>query len=99
MNMNDKKTYVWKLATFLHGQNMVMSGEELAEHLNRNNFLTSYGQEYQGGRGTYRLIKQTWKWLNDELGLEKEAFHIARAFVKPNGKCITTTRFEVIKYN
>jgi hypothetical protein len=85
MGMNDKKTYIWKLATFLHSQEMVMSGEELADHLNRNNFLTSYGTEYQGGRGTYRLIKQTWEWLNNELKLDKEALHVARAFVKPDG--------------
>ena len=85
MSMNDKKTYIWKLATFLYSQDMVMSGEELAEHLNRNNFLTSYGTEYQGGRKTYRLIKQTWKWVNDDLGLDKEALHVARAFVKPDG--------------
>ena len=85
MNMNDKKTYIWKLAVFLYSQEMVMSGEELADHLNRNKFLTSYGTEYQGGRGTYRLIKQTWAWLNDDLGLDKEALCVARAFVKPNG--------------
>lgn len=41
MTMNDKKVYIWKLGVFLHAQNMVMSGEELAEHLNRNKFLTS----------------------------------------------------------
>lgn len=86
MSMNDKKTYVWKLAVFLSSQKMVMSGEELAEHLNRNKFLTSYGTEYQGGRGTYRLISQTWEWLQNELKLEEEAKHVALAFVKPDGK-------------
>ena len=85
MNMNDKKTYIWKLAEFLHNQGMVMSGEELADHLNRNDFLTSYGTQYQGGRGTYKLILETWKWLNDDLGLNKEAEHVAIAFVKPDG--------------
>jgi hypothetical protein len=85
MQMNDKKTYIWKLAAFLCSQGMVMSGEELADHLNRNNFLTSYGTEYQGGRGTYRLIQQTWAWLNDDLGLTKEAQYVAKAFVKPDG--------------
>jgi len=84
--MNEKKIYIWKLATFLHSQEMIMSGEELAEHLNRNNFLTSYGTEYQGGRGTYKLIKQTWKWLYEDLNLKVEATHIAKAFVKPNGE-------------
>lgn len=83
--MNEKKLYIWKLATFLHSQEMLMSGEELAEHLNRNQFLTSYGTEYQGGRGTYKLINQTWKWLHNDLKLPEEAKHVASAFVKPNG--------------
>ena len=83
--MNEKKTYILRLATFLHANSMVMSGDELAAHLNRNSFLTSYGTEYEGGRGTYRLIRQTWKWLNDELGLPQEAEHVALAFVKPDG--------------
>ena len=83
--MNEKKIYIWRLATFLHSHNMVMSGEELAEHLNRNNFLTNYGTEYQGGRGTYKLIEQTWKWLHNDLNLPSEAIHISKAFVKPDG--------------
>ena len=82
--MNQKKTYIWKLAIFLASNKMKMSGEELAEHFNRNNFLTSYGTEYQGGRGTYKLISETYNWLKD-LGLQNEADKIAEAFVKPNG--------------
>ena len=82
--MNQKKAYIWKLAIFLASNGMKMSGEELAEHLNRNNFLTSYGAEYQGGRGTYKLISETYHWLKD-LGLQGEADKIAEAFVKPNG--------------
>jgi hypothetical protein len=82
--MNEKKIYVWKLASFLNSHEMVMSGEELADHLNRNNFLTSYGTEYHGGRGTYKLIRETWNWLND-LQLPNEANRVAEAFVKPDG--------------
>ncbi len=62
-----------------------MSGEELAAHLNRNEFLTSYGTEYAGGRGTYTLIRKTWEWLEHDLGLPSEAEHVARAFVRPDG--------------
>lgn len=83
--MNQKKLYIWRLAVFLHQYEMKMSGEELADHLNRNNFLTSYGEEYQGGRGTYKLIGETWNWINNELGLEDEAKKIAFAFVKKDG--------------
>jgi hypothetical protein len=83
--MNEKKTYIWRLATFLHHHGMTMSGDELADHLNRNEFLTSYGSEYAGGRGTYTLIRKTWEWLEQDLGLPAEAEHVARAFVRPGG--------------
>jgi hypothetical protein len=82
--MIEKKIYLWKLATFLNANSMTMSGEELADHLNRNNFLTSYGTEYQGGRGTYRLISETYNWVKDVMGTA-EAAVIAEAFVKPDG--------------
>ena len=64
---------------------MTMSAEELAAHLNRNNFVTSYGAEYQGGRGTYKLIKETWDWLQNGLTLPDEARKVAEAFVKSDG--------------
>jgi len=83
--MNEKKLYVWQLADFLSNHDMRMSGEELADHLNRNNFLTNYGTEYQGGRGTYTLIRETWNWLQHDLQLPEEASKIAEAFVKPDG--------------
>lgn len=82
--MEQKKLYIWKLAAFLSEHKMTMSGEELAEHLNRNGFLTSYGTEYQGGRGTYKLIRETWQWITD-LNLPEEAIKVANAFVKPDG--------------
>lgn len=83
--MNTKKHYVWQLAAFLNNFGTTMSGEELAEHLNRNNLLTNYGAEYQGGRGTYTLIRETWKWVKNDLGLPNEAQKIAEAFVKQDG--------------
>lgn len=83
--MNQKKLYIWRLASFLHQYGMRMSGEELADHLNRNGFLTAYGSEYAGGRGTYKLIRETWHWVHDDLGLDEEAQRIAEAFVKPDG--------------
>lgn len=83
--METKKFYIWQLAAFLASHGMTMSAEELADHLNRNNFLTSYGTEYQGGRGTYKLIKETWEWLQTGLKLPNEATKVAESFVKPDG--------------
>ena len=82
--MNNKKAYIWKLAVFLDSNNMKMSGKELAEHLNRNNFLTVYGAEYVGGKGTYKLISETYHWL-DRLDLKDEADKVARVYVKQDG--------------
>ena len=80
-----KKLYLWKLATFLSQEGMKMSGEELAHHLNRNGFATGYGTAYTGGRGIYTLIRETWNWIYNDLGLEAEAGKIADVFVKPDG--------------
>ncbi len=83
--MNRKKLYVWKLATFLRANGMVMSGDELANHLNRNNFKTGYETTYEGGRGTYKLVQATYRWVHGDLGLTSEAGVIAEAFVKADG--------------
>jgi hypothetical protein len=83
--MNQKKLYVWQLAAFLSHFEMKMSWKELADHLNRNRFLTGTGQKYKGERGTYTLIKETYRWVKEELGLKKEASKVAQAFVKPDG--------------
>jgi len=83
--MNKKKLYVWQLGSFLERHGMTMSGDELAAHLNRNKFLTACGTEYAGGRGTYKLIHETWRWLHDELDIADEAEKVAMAFVKSDG--------------
>jgi len=82
--MDIKKKYISDLATFLTNQKKVMSGEELATHLNRNGFRTSYGSKYKGGRGTYKLIKSTWS-AHDSVGEDVEAENVATAYVKPSG--------------
>ncbi len=82
--MDVKKQYISDLARFLNNQGKVMSGEELATHLNRNGFSTSYGSKYKGGRGTYKLIKSIWS-VHDSAGENIEAENIATAFVKPSG--------------
>ncbi len=82
----EKKVYVWKLASFLAESGMIMSGEELAVHLNRNGVLTGYETAYSGGRGIFTLIRVTWHWLNDDLQLNREAANVAVAFVNRDGE-------------
>jgi len=83
--MNKKKLYIWNLASFLCYYKMQMSGDELAVHLNRNNFFTNLGTEYVGGRGIYKLIRETWVWLDTDLKLNDEAKKVAEAYVKHDG--------------
>ncbi len=80
----DKKEYIRRLANFLVKNNTTMTGENLAEHLNWNEFLTNYGTEYQGGRGTYTLIHATYDWL-ESIGEDDDAHNVALAFKKPDG--------------
>jgi hypothetical protein len=83
-NKMDKKEYISNLAAFLVSNNNTMAGNELAQHLNRNNYKTSYGDEYQGKRGTYTLLQATYNWLAS-VGRHQDASNVALAFPKPNG--------------
>jgi len=83
--MNEKKLYIWRLARFLFSHHMTMSALELADHLNRNDFLTGYKTQFSGGRGTYRLISATYDWVAEDLGLNEEADCVAKAFVDQRG--------------
>jgi hypothetical protein len=83
--MNEKRVYLWQLASFLYNYDKKMSGEELADHLNRNGFQTEYNDDYHGGRGVYTLIRNTYNWLHDDLKFPEEAKKIALTFVKRDG--------------
>lgn len=71
--MNNKKYYIWQLSSFLASHNMKMSGEELTEHLHRNNFLRNYEQPTNVNEASTSLIKETWKWAQEDLNLSDEA--------------------------
>jgi hypothetical protein len=83
MKKNSKRHYVLHLAKFLRDHNTVMSGRELAEHLNRNGFKTETAYKYEGVRGTYRMIKTVFDWAKKE---GEDCSAIAEAFVKPDGR-------------
>lgn len=80
----DKKDYITKLGEFLTDNGTTMSVSELAEHLNRNNFKTNYGSEYQGKRGTYTLVDAVYDELANN-GNQAMADKVARAFPKNDG--------------
>ena len=82
--MSPKKIFIRDLANHLATTSTVMSGPELAEHLNRNGYQTDYGTNYQGTQGTYTLIKATYSELMNS-GDSTSANNVSLAFVKEDG--------------
>lgn len=80
----EKKEYIRQLGIFLVSTKTSMNGEALATLLNWNNFKTSDGLKYEGGRGTYTLISATYDWLVKN-GNPVDADKVAIAFKKPDG--------------
>lgn len=82
--MSPKKIFIKDLAAHLTNTKSVMSGPELAKHLNRNNIKTDSGSNYVGSQGTYALVKATYKELISN-GDFVNANNVALAFVKEDG--------------
>jgi len=80
----ESKEYVAVIGNFLAEHGTKMSAEELAAHLNRNDFRTGYNTPYAGGRGVYKLIHATYDWLVAQ-GKQKDADAVASAFTKTDG--------------
>lgn len=59
---------------------------DLARRLNERGLKTSYGSEYAGGRGTYRLIRAAY-WCYERMEEHDKAKHIADSFVNAKGNC------------
>jgi hypothetical protein len=82
---NEKKMYLVKLAEFLVNNGTTMSGSELVDHFNRNKILTSLGTEYCHSRGIYRLLAETYVWL-ESMGIDSITNKFLKAFVDGNGE-------------
>ena len=82
--MSPKKIFIKDLAAHLTNTKSVMSGPELAKHLNRNNIKTDAGSAYIGSQGTYALVKATYNKLIS-TGDSINANYVALAFVKEDG--------------
>ncbi|WP_428331638.1 hypothetical protein [Mucilaginibacter sp.] len=83
--MNSKMTFIYRIAfTLSRCKKKTITAKELAKKLNSYGFLTGYGTAYKGGRGTYTLIKATYKAAKKVLG-KAQADLIANSFTKSNG--------------
>lgn len=71
------------IASELRKYDKTIPAEALAWLLNELGHRTNYGSTYEGGRGTYRLIRSTYHRY--EKGSPIVANDIAEAFTKPDG--------------
>jgi hypothetical protein len=60
-----------------------MSVPTLVSLVNGQGYLTNYGTEFSGGRGSYKLVSGTYHRFNS-AGHADRARNVALAFRKPN---------------
>lgn len=83
--MQELKTKLEDLGVFLNDNNLTMSFKQLADLLNTNGYRTQQGFEYEGTRGTAKIIGDIYKELVSNGKIEKsEKFRLA--FVGKNGE-------------
>lgn len=83
----DFKEFIWELSRELYACERKMTVSALAERLNAAGFRTRYGHEYQGLRGTYRLVLLTYRWRSLLAGVDS-AVAVAESFVGPSGEVV-----------
>lgn len=79
-----KANLVADIANALVKNNATMPVTILVEILNHNRFTTQRGDEYEGGRGSYRFISSLYDYFK-EIGYNQAADDVAAAFVKADG--------------
>jgi hypothetical protein len=79
---NNFRFVAW-VAVELGKRQVSMSVPALSKLLNDCGRKTTYGTPYLGGRGTYRLVRGAYHWL-DRTGKRDDAIQVAQAFRRPN---------------
>jgi hypothetical protein len=79
----DKYDFVDWVAVELRKQGTFMSVPTLVSLVNGQGYLTNYGTEFSGGRGSYKLVSGTYHRFNS-AGHADRARNVALAFRKPN---------------
>lgn len=80
----EKFKLITKVASFLVENRLKMKGADLVSFLNTNNYQTSYGTSYQGGRGIYKLIRDCWHFYSSKNDYKMTSI-IEKAFVNNQG--------------
>ena len=83
--MNNKIDKIAKdIAAIFAASKMTMPVKIFSDVLNHNKLKTSYGTEYKGKRGTYKLVKDI--WARTEKTCQQDADNIASVFVDSKDK-------------
>ena len=80
---SDKYECVAWVADELKKRDTFMSVPSLCTLLNEHGYRTNYGEEFSGGRGSYRLVSGTYHRM-EESGYPERARNVALAFRRPN---------------
>lgn len=81
----DIKDFIAKLANELASKGRTMDSKQLASVLNANGFSTTYGDEYQGARGTSNVISSAYRNAMAQ-GDQISADNIATVFTNTAGE-------------
>ena len=82
--MEEKFIFVFWLALHLKAQGQQRDGLQLAAELNARGLRTSFGETFKGLRGTYKLLKAAYRYVERRFGANVAAV-IADVFTKPDG--------------
>lgn len=85
-DLTRNRQFVSELANALFKEGKKITAKELADKLNSAGHMTGYGTAFNGGRGTYMLIRGVYHWLDKVIDSHEEATAVARAFTKPDGR-------------
>lgn len=80
----DNKKYIHEVAVAARQSGNTIYVADIVAAMNHLGYTTSYGTEYEGGRGSYKLISDTYKWLVSQ-GKQGDADMVAMTYVKPDG--------------
>jgi hypothetical protein len=81
--MNSKK-YVHEVAVAARQAEITIQVAHIVAAMNHLGYTTSYGTEYEGGRGSFTLIHATYDWLVAQAK-QGDADMVAMTYVKPDG--------------
>ena len=83
--MSNNKDFVGNLANELAKKGSTMNQRQVSSALNASGRKTTYGTDYQGGRGTNKLVSTSYDYF-DNKGDKETAKNIAERITNSEGE-------------